>query len=539
MTPEQAATELLRRRAARDSLKGFAKAIDVPGRPVGEDENAWIFDPIESPIAFHHEIIMDAVEKWATTRYGRLMIFAPPGSAKSSYASVVAPSYVMGKMPGSRFIFATYNQRLADKQSKRARQICRSPKFQSIFNTVIPKGFEGAEAWSLDNGSEFMAVGMLSGSTGNRATHLIIDDPVAGREDADSENVQKKTMDAYSDDLKTRLIPGGRILIIQTRWSEKDLSGLILPEDYDGRSGEVLCRDGQVWTILNIQAKAERADDPLGRPLGGYMWPEWFGPRHWEQFENNPSPAAQRTWSALFQQRPAADNGGQFERVWFDGGEDSSGRVCPNARYKVKDLPPLNRLRIFGASDWAVTEKTTADFTEHGIWGMDEHGVLWAMDWKWGQVNSEKAVELNIELIKDWKPIAWGGETGKDENAIQPIRDRRMVEERAMTTVELLPSNQDKVAKAASFRAMASMGRVRFPADSVFAERVIAQLVKFPAGAHDDAVDVCGHAGRMVDRMWKAPSTEKPPELPRFLHEIQSREIFALDAPARGGSGRI
>lgn len=539
MTPEQAATELLRRREARGTLKGFAKAIDVPGRPVGEDENAWIFDPVESPIAFHHEVIMDAAERWATTKYGRLMVFAAPGSAKSSYISVVTPSYVMGKYPGSRFIFSTYNQRLADKQSKRARQICRSTKFQAIFDTVIPKGFEGAEAWSLDNGSEFMAVGLMSGSTGNRATHLIIDDPVSGREDADSETVRDKTWDAYSDDLKTRLIPGGCICIIMTRWHEDDLCGRILPADYDGASGDILCRDGQVWHVLNIQAKAERTDDPLGRPLGGYMWPEWFGARHWEQFEANPSPAAQRTWSALFQQRPAADTGGQFERAWFDGGEDSSGRVCPNRRYGRMELPPLDRLRIFGASDWAVTEKTTADFTEHGVWGMDSNGELWALDWQWGQVNSEKGVEMNIQAIKTWHPVAWAGETGKDENAIQPIRDRRMVEERAITTIELLPSGQDKVAKAASFRAMASMGRVHFPADSVFAERVISQLVKFPAGAHDDAVDVCGHAGRMVDRMWKAPANEKPPERPRFLHEIQSREIFALDGPSRSGSARI
>lgn len=532
MTPSAAAaSELLRRKAARHGLVAFAKSIDVPGRPQGDDDddNTWMFDPIQSPIAFHHEVILGAVERCIDTVQGRLLILAPPGSAKSTYASVVAPPYAMGKVPGLKVIFATYAAPLAHKQSKRARQICRSPRYQAIFNTIIPKGFEAADTWALANGSEFMAVGMLGGSTGNRADLLIIDDPIKGREAADSETIREKTFEAYTDDLKTRLKPGGSIIIIQTRWHEDDLAGRLLPLDYDGASGDILCRDGKHWHVLNIQAKCERLDDPLGRPLGGYMWPEWFTPEHWSDYEMNPSPQGQRTWNALFQQRPAADSGGQFERAWFEGGEDSQGRVHPDRRYRIDAMPSRDRLRIFGSSDWAVTEKTTADFTEHGIWGMDDKGDLWALDWKHGQVNTEKAVELCIDLIRYWKPIAWAGEIGKDENSIQPIRNRRMVEERAMTTVELLPSNADKVAKAASFRAMASLGRVHFPHDSVWGSRVIGWLVKFPAGAHDDAVDVCGHAGRMVDKMWKAKPDEKPPEKPRFLHEIQSREIFDLD----------
>lgn len=540
--PGLAARELMRRKEGRASLKGFAKAIDVPGRPVGEDDDAWLFNPVESPLAYHHEVILEAVERCILTRGGRLMIFAPPGSAKSSYASVVAPAWACGKIPGSRVILASYAQSIAEKQSKRARQICRSAKFSTLYGTTIPKGSEAAGQWALDNGSEFMATGIMGAVTGSRASVLVIDDPVAGREEADSETIRDKTWDAYIDDLSTRLIPGASVIIIQTRWHEDDLSGRILPEDYDGASGVIRCRDGRDWEVLNIQAKAERLDDPLHRPLGGYMWPEWFDASHWAMFESNPSPQAQRTWTALFQQRPAADTGGQFERAWFDGGTDAAGVNRESTRYRASELPPLDRMRIFGGSDWAVTEKTTADFTEHGVWGVDDEGTLWALDWDYGQVKTDVGVGKFITLVKAWHPIAWAGESGKDENAVQPWRDRAMIEQRSMVAVELLPNTQDKIAKVASFRALASLGRVRFPRDSIWAERVIGQLVKFPVAAHDDAVDVCGLAGRMIDRMWKAPIRPADVAKPRFLHETTAAEVFDLMGTGRSrmtGSTRL
>lgn len=518
MNPSDAARELLRRKLARESLCGFAKAIDVPGRPVGEDDDGWIFNPVESPIAYHHEVILEAVERCVMKRAGRLMIFAPPGSAKSSYASVVAPAWVCGKFPGARVLLASYAAGIAEKQSKRARQICRSPKFSSIYNATIPKGSEAANAWALDNGSEFMCSGITGGITGNRASLAIIDDPVSGREDADSENNRDKVWDAYMDDVKTRLIPGASLIVIQTRWHEDDLSGRILPLDYKGESGIIRCRDGMDWEVLNIQAKCERLDDPLGRELGAYMWPEWYDAQHWAMYENDPDPRAQRTWSALFQQRPAADSGDHFLREWVE----------PH-RYHPYEMPPRERLRIFGATDWAVTEKTVADFTEHGVWGMDDQGTLWALDWVYGQVKTDVGVAKFVELLKGWHPSAWAGETGKDENAVQPWRDRAMIEAKTMVTVELLPNTQDKIAKFASFRAMASLGRVRFPFNSVWAEHVIAQCVKFPVGAHDDAVDVCGLAGRMADKVWRAPLPDATKDKPRFLHETTAAEVFDLD----------
>lgn len=311
LSRQAAALELLRRRRGRDSLVGYASAIEIPGKPVSEDPDEWLFHPVESGVAAHHRLICEAYERTAARRHGRLMLFLPPGSAKSTYGSVVGPTYLMGKVPDYRIILATYGQELSRRHGRRARQIVKSSGFRALFNSTISKATSAADEWALTNGSEYLACGMLSGVTGNRAHGIVIDDPVKGREQADSPTIRKKTWEAYQDDLLTRLIPGGWLVLIMTRWHEDDLAGRILPKGYDGRSGMIECRDGKVWEILNIAAQCERADDPLGRKIGDYLWPEWFDEGHWNIFKQQ-----SRTWAALYQQRPRPDDGGVFKESW-------------------------------------------------------------------------------------------------------------------------------------------------------------------------------------------------------------------------------
>lgn len=187
----------------------------MPGRPVSADEGEWLFHPIETRLAAHHLLFMRTLDGLHRGEYRNCMIFAPPGSAKSSYGSVVFPAYVMGQQPMARVIMTSYASDIARKQSRRTRQIVRSAGFRPIFNAGLVGGNEAVDAWALDNGSEYMAGGILAGVTGNRATHLLIDDPISGREDADSPTIRKKTREAYEDDLTTRLMPGAKTLIVQ------------------------------------------------------------------------------------------------------------------------------------------------------------------------------------------------------------------------------------------------------------------------------------------------------------------------------------
>lgn len=304
---EVASRLLIWRRAKRDILD-YARAIDIPGKALSENPDEDFFEPVETTMAAHHRLLLSELDRISHIPQGRLMVFMPPGSAKSTMASVVFPTYYLGKNPGSKIILASYGDDLAKKLGRRCRSILRQKRYERIMRTELRGDTQAVQDFALENGSEFMSCGILSGVTGNRANGLCIDDPTKGREQADSETYRDKTWDAYQDDLKTRLVPGGWICLISTRWHEDDLPGRILPDDWKGESGDILCKDGSVWTVLCLPAKCEREDDPIGRKIGDYLWPEWFTRDHWKQFESSP-----RTWNALFQQRPSALEGGIFK----------------------------------------------------------------------------------------------------------------------------------------------------------------------------------------------------------------------------------
>jgi hypothetical protein len=333
MEPHLAAQELLRRQRANESLVAFSQSIDIPGVPTVDtaDEEDPVtgrlkdriekvptkYTPIESRVAKHHLLIMQAIQRCIETARGRLMIFAPPGSAKSTYASVVAPAWAMGRKPNTQIILGSYGTSIAAKQSRKVRSIVRNPNYTSLWGErpALAEDQRAVDDWQLTNGSSMMAAGLLAGITGNRADGVIIDDPVANREQADSAAIREKIYNEFLDTAMTRAKPKMWAIIIQTRWHEEDLAGAILPADYNGESGRILCRDGQTWEVLCIPAEAEREDDVLGRNIGEFLWPEWFPASHWTTWRDNPR--ATRTWAALYQQRPAPFSGIHFNREMF------------------------------------------------------------------------------------------------------------------------------------------------------------------------------------------------------------------------------
>jgi len=492
ITPAEAARELLRRRRARESLVGYSQAITIPGAPVSEDPDEWLFKPVETAVAKHHQVTMEAIDRCIHTDYGRLMIFEPPGSAKSTYASVVGTTYAMGKHPGLRCLMTSYAATPIIRHSKRARQIASSPEFSSIWGCSVVGGSNAADEWELTNGSGMFAAGLMGGLTSSRCDLGIIDDPVAGREEAESETIRKKTRAAYDDDFLTRLKPKASIIIIQTRWAQEDLAGSILPEDYDGRSGPVECRDGQVWEVLNIPAQCERADDPVGRQIGEYLWPEWFSERHWNMYKANA-----RTWSSLYQQRPVPDEGIHFKRENFK-------------RFSDSETP--ENLRKYLSSDFATKEKA-GDYTAHVVFGMDEDADIFILGGFNEQVETDKGVKAAIDLIKIHKPQLWLGESGVIESAIGPEVKRQMRKRQTYAARELLPSISDKVARSRGFAARVSAETVWVKAGA-FGDALIEQLVAFPAGRYDDLVDCCSLIGRALDQLMDAETPKKDREKP-------------------------
>lgn len=525
VTPKDAAAELLRRRRARESLKAFALSVAIPGAPVDDDPASWVCEPAESlPLAAHHALLLDKVEDCLRAPMGRLMVFMPPGSAKSTYAGVVAPAWAMGVWPGCKVISTSYAAKPAYRSSKRTRAICGGAEYAAIWEdrTTIRSGSGAVDEWELTNDSGLLAAGILGGVTSARADVLIVDDPVAGRQEADSSTVRESTRAAYDDDLLTRLKPGASIILIQTRWHPEDLAGSILPEDWDGESGRVMCRDGQEWEVLCIPAQADRDDDPLGRAPGEYLWPEWFTAAHWQQYK-----AKARTWASLYQGRPKPESGNQFERDWF-------------VYYQPHELPA--RLEYYGASDFAVTEKDLEkreepDYTEHGVAGLDDAGTLWIVDWWAEQVELDESVGAQLAMIRQHSPLWWYGEKGGQENAVRPVRRLLERESDQFANYEYLPTVGDKVARVQAFRAMVKAGRVRFPnpAHAPWVRRLVDQLVNFPRARFDDGVDVCGLLGRGIESMApaKKPQVRQRKPEPKPMTEEWFAARDRADAKSR------
>lgn len=503
----------------------YARSIDIPGAPAVADPDTELFNPIETSLAHHHRLMLEHIERCVTSSNGRLMIFAPPGSAKSSYASVVTPAWCLSKWPRYRIILASYAAKIAEKQSRKARALCRQARHVAIWpdRPILALDQKAVNQWALSNHSEFMAAGILAGITGNRANGFILDDLIAGREAADSEAIREKTYDEYLDSVTTRLLPGGWIILITTRWHPDGVEGRILPEEYAGQSGRVLCRDGQTWTVLNMPAKAEHPDDPLGREPGKYLWPEWFPETHWAQWEQNPRAA--RTWAALFQQRPSLGEGLEFKREWAKWYDPDIEPGKPGGR-------PLQLTR-YAASDYA-TKEDKGDFTEHGVIGLDKQGNFWLEDWWYGQKTTDVSIGATIPMIRNNRPRKWWDEGGPIDNAIRPAWTQAMKEALppVYVPIESLPSIRNKAIKAASFQARMAQGKVYFPLKRPWATRVLDQLCAFPAGLHDDGVDVLGLLGRGIDSMMNPHSpavhSRRPGVIPftaEWLEATEERDV--------------
>jgi hypothetical protein len=246
----------------------------------------------------------------------RVMIMEPPGSAKSTYGSVVFPVWDMGRNPDHEIILTGWGDPICRRHGKRARKICESDIYRGVMSTGIDPQTRAAEDWALMNGSTYKSSGINSGVAGFRCDGLVWDDLTKNRKEADSETIRNDIYNAYIDDARSRKKPDAWEVGIGTRWHEDEIMGRILPEGYSGESGYMLCRDGNVWLVICLAAECERDDDPLGREIGEMIWPEWFGEDYWAEKRVNP-----RSWGSLYQQRPAPEEGIMFKREDFRYGD--------------------------------------------------------------------------------------------------------------------------------------------------------------------------------------------------------------------------
>ena len=451
--PPTAARELLRRRAVRRDLVEWCSAA---------------LEPAGLAPARHHLLLIDRLEAIERGEITRLLVLMPPGSAKSTYVSTLFPPWYPARHPDHAIVAASHTAELAERFGRRVRNIIN--EHTATLGLELAADIQAAGQWETTAGGEYFAVGVLGAVTGRRADVVIIDDPVKSRLEADSETVRDRVWEWWKADLLTRLKPGAKIVLVMTRWHEADLGGRLLDEMDAG---------GRKWEVLRLPMEAE-ADDPLGRATSEPLWPEWFTDDMRAEAKRDP-----RTWSALYQQRPAPDTGTYFERDWLR---------------PANSIPRREDMRVYGGSDYAVTADG-GDWTVHVVAGMDPNGRLWLLDLWRGQTASDRWIESFCDLVRQWRPIGWAEEQGQIKAGVGPFLDRRMRERGAFVARRPFATRGDKAVRAQSIRGRMALDGLHYLASSPWRAEFEAELMSFPAGKHDDQVDALGLVGQLLDVM--------------------------------------
>jgi predicted phage terminase large subunit-like protein len=448
--------------------------------------------------AAHHQLIIAKLEAVARGETKRLMLSLPPGSAKSTYASILFPPWWMGNHPALPVIAASHSKELAERFGRRVRNIVGSPGFADVFGFGLSGDSGAAGRWETARGGEYFAVGVDASVTGRRCALGIIDDPVKGRAEADSPTVRQHVWDWYKSDFWTRLIPDAAIIYIGTRWHDDDLAGRLLEEAKSG---------GEQWEIVSLPMLAEN-NDPLGRAAGERLWPEWFTEEMVAIARRDP-----RNWSALYQQQPMPESGDYFKAEWFKWYDTA---------------PPREQLRTYGASDYA-TKQQGGDFTVHLVVGLDPGSNIYLLDLYREQSSPDKWIDPLLDLMARWKTITWAEEAGQIKNSVGPFITKRQLERRIHAVRRQFTSSSDKPSRAQAIRGRAGMGMVYLPRNAPWAVDFVHELLRFPAGTHDDQVDAFSLIGRMLDEMVPGAQPKVRPDPLRDPANLDPRLYITLD----------
>lgn len=419
-------------------------------------------------VARHHKQIAEALESVERGECDRLMIFAPPRHTKSELASRRFPAWYLGRHPDKQIISATYSGDFALDFGREVRGIIQSEEYGEVFPGVsIAQDSRAANRWHTEQGGVSVYVGVGGPITGRGAHIALIDDPFKNREEADSEVRRETVWKWYTSTLRTRLMPGGAIIIIMTRWHEDDLAGRLLEQQPDG------------WKVVELQAiDSEGSDDESA------LWPEWYDLTALKRIK---AEVTARDWHALFQQRPVPDDGSFFRREWF-------------LRFVPEQLP--KNLHKYITTDHAPAGNTDSDYNCVRVWGVDPDGDVWLIDGRRWQAKMEAVVEYALQMVAKHKPFAWFPEDDNNWKAVSGFVTREMRKKidgkmRWVRIEPISPHGADKPTKAQPFQALAEQGSVHIPLGPD-GDDVLEQYIKFPAGKHDDEVDAASLIGRAI-----------------------------------------
>jgi len=507
--------ELAKRELARRRLIHFTRQTHP------EYDAGWVHDDICRRL---ERFSADVIAK----KRPRLMLLMPPRHGKSELASIRFPAWHLGHMPTHEIINVGYNLDLPMIFSRKVREVLRDPVYQQIFpDAQLDPESSSAETWRTTRGGGFQAAGVGGGITGKGAHITIVDDPIKNQEDADSISVRDKLWDWYQSTLKTRLAPGGGVLIIETWWNDDDLAGRVqalsrlnpkadqfevvkypaIAEAYEFRD-----RDSQ--RIIRVNDPLEMSQrivsgefDPLDldflRPKGGALHPSRYDIDALESFKANSTP---RIWSALYQQNPVPDEGMFFKKEYF--------------RYEPSPPPFLGKY-FYSAWDFAIGEKKHNDYTVGVTICQDENDILHVVDMVRFKGDALQITDAIIGMAAKWGDIPGtsytvGFEDGQIYKSLEPLLKKRLDESRIYPQRVIMKPLTDKMARASPLQGRMQAYKVYFPdptPEKPWVQVAVNEMLRFPAGQHDDIVDALAWAAQLVTR--KPPPRVETPAEPR------------------------
>ena len=470
-----------------------------------------------------HKDICERLERFsdavAAGKSPRLMLLMPPRHGKSELASKNFPAWHLGRHPDHEFIACSYNLSLAMGFSRKVKQIIDDTLYKSVFDVGLDKNNQSTEEWAIaGQRGGYVAAGIGGPITGKGAHVLVIDDPVKNAEEADSGDAREKIWEWYLSTAYTRLAPGGGVLVIQTWWHDDDLAGRLQQmmaaaqeDDEDVDQFEVVKYPAlaehdeylESTTGKIVQAIPALEDMPAGaqytllRNKGDALHPSRYPVKALSKIRalNRKSDGSDgRWWSALYQQNPVPDDGVYFSKEQF--------RRSPP--------PHKSRANVLIAWDFAISEKKQNDWTVGTVGLQDENDVLHIADVvRFRSQDAFFIVESILDLAAKWysPTLVLGFEDGQIYKAISAVLKKRMLERKVYPSIQVLTPITDKMARARAIQGRMQQGMVSFATDGDWYDVVKAEMLRFPAGVHDDCVDSLAWVGHLA--IQKAPP-QKP-----------------------------
>ena len=414
----------------------------------------------------HHRILADMLMSIERGDKDRICVNIPPRHGKSQLVSIYFPAWFLGRNPNKKVMMVSHTTDLAVDFGRKVRNLISTDEYRNIFPTVsLAADSKSAGRWNTSMGGEYYACGIGSSIAGRGADLLLVDDPHSEQDVINGNfEVFEKAYEWFTFGARTRLMPGGRVAIIQTRWHMDDLTGRVTKDMVQNDRSDQ-------YEVVEFPAILDLTNKK-GKPVQKPLWPEFFD---LEALLRTKASMPTFQWNAQYQQEPTAEEAALVKREWWQSWDKESPPAC---EYIIMSL------------DAAAETHNRADYTALTTWGVffneeeNAYHIILLNSIK-KRLEFPELKELAMAEYDEWEPDAFIVEKKSAGTALYQEM-RRM----GIPVQEYTPhrGSGDKLARLNSVADIVASGMVWMPITR-WAEEVIEEIAGFPFMSHDDLVD--------------------------------------------------